>query len=235
MANPQCEDGYTRIANELLEAMCRLRLSGIQWQVLHTIIRKTYGWNKTEDWLTTTQIADMTELARPRVSEALKVLQQRRVILRDRRRVGVQKDHSMWIDHAKVTQNRTRKSVRKTVNGFTQNRTESVRKTVHTKDKRHCPKDRESALEKLHPAVRVYAEITGKVANEDSRQYQAMVKSVGDSESRLERWRKTVEGWKLNGYRDDRLGDMLDAFTSGRFVGNRKLADDTVLGGGGVM
>ena len=70
MASPQTENGYTKIANELLDAVCALQLSGHEWSVVHAIIRKTYGYNKKEDWVTNTQIADLTGLHRVRVSEA---------------------------------------------------------------------------------------------------------------------------------------------------------------------
>ncbi len=96
MANPQCEDGFTRIANELLDAMCKLHLSGNQWKVLHAVIRKTYGWNKTVDFLTGTQIAEMTEMYSTHVYTALRVLRERRIITWHRRLVAVQKDYEQW-------------------------------------------------------------------------------------------------------------------------------------------
>ena len=49
MANPQIEDGYTPIADELLEAMCRLTLGEAEWKVFNAIIRKTYGYKKKKD------------------------------------------------------------------------------------------------------------------------------------------------------------------------------------------
>ena len=45
-ASPQLEDGYTRIANELIEALMRTNLSAYQSRVLWAIWRKTYGFNK---------------------------------------------------------------------------------------------------------------------------------------------------------------------------------------------
>lgn len=43
MANPQPENGYTRIANEIMEALARIRLPGTAVQVLMLILRETYG------------------------------------------------------------------------------------------------------------------------------------------------------------------------------------------------
>jgi len=96
MASPQTENGYTKIANELLDAMCQLHLSGNQWKVLHAIIRKTYGWNKTVDFLTGTQIADMTGMHSTHVYTALRVLRDRRVITWHNRLIAIQKDYEQW-------------------------------------------------------------------------------------------------------------------------------------------
>ena len=49
MASPQIEDGYTKIANELLEAISKVNLSSYEFRVIMAIIRKTYGFNKKSD------------------------------------------------------------------------------------------------------------------------------------------------------------------------------------------
>jgi len=41
MANPQIEDGYTRIANEILENLIAFDLSGQEVRVALFVIRKT--------------------------------------------------------------------------------------------------------------------------------------------------------------------------------------------------
>ena len=46
MANPQLEDGYTKIANEILEALAGINLSPYEGRALFFLIRKTYGWKK---------------------------------------------------------------------------------------------------------------------------------------------------------------------------------------------
>ena len=46
MANPQKENGYTSIANDIVEALAGIRIPGEARQCLDVILRKTYGWNK---------------------------------------------------------------------------------------------------------------------------------------------------------------------------------------------
>jgi len=74
MTNPQLENGYTRIANETLKALCKFRLSGNEWRVLLVIWIKTYGWHKKEDRISLSQFADMTGLRRNHVLRALQKL-----------------------------------------------------------------------------------------------------------------------------------------------------------------
>jgi phage replication O-like protein O len=68
---PQLEDGYTRIADELLEALIRTRIPGQAGQVLLFIIRKTYGFNKKEDAISLSQFESATGLSKSRVCHCI--------------------------------------------------------------------------------------------------------------------------------------------------------------------
>ena len=74
MASPQVENGYTRIADELLEALARTRIPGEARQVFDAILRKTYGFNKTEDAISLSQLCLATGLKKPHVCRALNTL-----------------------------------------------------------------------------------------------------------------------------------------------------------------
>ena len=97
MAHPQLEDGYTEIANEILEALYRINLSPYESRVLWFIIRKTYGWHKKSDRIPLSQIAEGTEILIPHVSRALRSLISRQIITRiGNNRIGFQKDYAQW-------------------------------------------------------------------------------------------------------------------------------------------
>ena len=96
MASPQCKDGFTKIANELLDALIKTNFSGYQRRVLDAIIRKTYGFNKKEDWISHSQIVDMTGIKMPHVSRALKELRQRRIVTKGGNKTAINKDYSQW-------------------------------------------------------------------------------------------------------------------------------------------
>lgn len=96
MTSPQLENGYTRIANELLEALACLQLSGSEWSMVLCIIRKTYGYNKKSDWVTNSQIAKMSGLGETRISEAKGRLLEAGIITEKRKNVSLNKNYSEW-------------------------------------------------------------------------------------------------------------------------------------------
>ena len=100
MANPQVEKGYTRIANELLDALCRTHINGAARQVLDVIFRKTYGFHKTEDDISLSQFCDATCLDRKEVCRALKILISRKIVIKNptpyTNKYGIQKDFTKW-------------------------------------------------------------------------------------------------------------------------------------------
>lgn len=71
MANPQIEDGYTKIANELLNALSSTNLEGSQFMICLAVISKTYGWNKKQDQISITQFQKLTKMSRQRIIKAI--------------------------------------------------------------------------------------------------------------------------------------------------------------------
>ena len=63
MASPQTEHGFTRLADELLDALICYPFTKRQYKVLLAVIRKTYGFQKREDDITAPQLAAMTGLS----------------------------------------------------------------------------------------------------------------------------------------------------------------------------
>lgn len=96
MASPQIEDGYTKIANELLEAFTRINLSSYQIRVLLAIIRKTYGFNKKEDWISNSQIVEMTGINMSHVSRAKKELKLKNIVTNRGNKIRLNKDYTTW-------------------------------------------------------------------------------------------------------------------------------------------
>jgi phage replication O-like protein O len=101
MANPQVEDGYTSIANELLEALLKINLSMYEFKVILAIMRKTYGWSRKTDIISHSQIADITNIKEPHVNRTIKYLVDRNIIKAVklssiRVEYSMQKNYHLW-------------------------------------------------------------------------------------------------------------------------------------------
>lgn len=97
MASPQTENGFTKISNELLEAMCMVQLSGNEWSIVHTVIRKTYGYNKKDDWIAISQLCESTGLIKQRVNEAKQKLLAKRILIQKGKKLSLNKNYDTWI------------------------------------------------------------------------------------------------------------------------------------------
>ncbi len=95
-ASPQLQNGYTKIADEILEALARVKISGHGWRILMVVFRKTYGWDKKLDWIAYEQFIEKTGLKKQRVYEAFKDLCERNILTRSGAKVGFQKDYTKW-------------------------------------------------------------------------------------------------------------------------------------------
>jgi phage replication O-like protein O len=80
MTSPQIENGYTRIANELLDAIVHYPFSRREYAVVMAIIRMTYGFNKKEDAISGWQLSEMTGIDRSHVSKTINELVRKNVI-----------------------------------------------------------------------------------------------------------------------------------------------------------
>lgn len=103
MANPQLEDGFFRIANEIAEAMGHLILNSEESRCLWVLFRLTYGYNKKSDYIGLSQFAEDTGVARSHISRALASLKVRNIITitpGHRNQYAFQKDYTKWINRA---------------------------------------------------------------------------------------------------------------------------------------
>lgn len=90
------DDGFTRIANELLEAVMRAGLSQHQLLVFMAVMRKTYGFNKKSDWVSNEQLSELTGILPHKCSAAKSVLVKRGILTQIGRVIGINKTVSEW-------------------------------------------------------------------------------------------------------------------------------------------
>lgn len=75
-----CEDGFTRIANLILEALALAKLNGTQKGICLFLFRRTYGWNRGQDAISLGEFAAACGSTKAYISRQLQDLIQKNVI-----------------------------------------------------------------------------------------------------------------------------------------------------------
>ena len=80
MTGPQTENGFTRIANEILEAVQRYKFTLNELKIVMCVWRYTYGFQRKSHQLSLTFLMNHTGLGRTRINDSLKKLIESNVI-----------------------------------------------------------------------------------------------------------------------------------------------------------
>lgn len=110
MVSPQLENGYTKVANEILEVLALQPLSGTQWRILMVIFRYTYGFNRKEHSFSINFLIKAMGLKNTQykqVCRELKRLVDMRILVEvekpgknNSRRLCFNKNYSLWTNKA---------------------------------------------------------------------------------------------------------------------------------------
>jgi phage replication O-like protein O len=107
MTNPQLEDGFTRISNEIMEALPMTRISGQELGFLLIILRRTYGWRRKEAVISLTEFAKAGCCDSCRAAKVLNALEGYKMINRVKSLSGntysFNKHYCQWIGNGKVS------------------------------------------------------------------------------------------------------------------------------------
>jgi len=101
MANPQLENGYARVANEILGALAKVSLSPYESRLIWIIVSQTYGnHGKKMDRISLSQFSDWTGIDRRNVRRSLASLLAKGVIAASPNGMGIkyglQKNYEQW-------------------------------------------------------------------------------------------------------------------------------------------
>lgn len=106
MASPQKENGYTPISNELFEKILLFDFpSASPLKILMLLVRKIYGFQKKEDFISLTQICKEANLSRQTVVSSIEWLCNSNMILKIKQNNSgtlfrIQKDYEKWVVNA---------------------------------------------------------------------------------------------------------------------------------------
>lgn len=136
MKSPQLENGYTKISNEIIEALAKTKLNGEALRILFVIIRKTYGYNKKEDKISLSQFMLTTSLMKSAVCRGLKRLINMNIIIKiDNEDIQIyrfNKDFDSWKSLTKLLMDS--KSLTKPLTTVNETVNTSLTKLRHTKE-----------------------------------------------------------------------------------------------------
>jgi phage replication O-like protein O len=74
----------------------KTNLSAYQSRILWAIFRRTYGFHKKEDWLSNSQLAELTGLWKQHIHRAIKELKDRNIVTKRGYFLGFNKDYQGW-------------------------------------------------------------------------------------------------------------------------------------------
>ena len=135
MASPQKENGYTAIANEIMDALIASELAGQDFKIALLIIRKTYGFNKREDSISLTQMVLATGMCKVRCSQVVNRLQLMKMLTVTENINGIGKKYKFNKDFEKWgTVNKNINRLEKTKGTVNKKRNPPLIKTLTTKD-----------------------------------------------------------------------------------------------------
>jgi len=104
MSDVQLENGYTRIANELLEAILKYNCPGNQKDIIWAVIRLSYGFSKKDAVISVSYLSKMLNRDKSTISKDLNSLIDKKVLtvikeadFSTPRTIALNKDYSFWV------------------------------------------------------------------------------------------------------------------------------------------
>ena len=139
----QLEDGFLRLANELLDATMCSGLPETELCIVMAVWRKTYGYSKKMDWISNEQLEEMIGKHLTHCSTAKTSLVRKKVLLQEGRKVGMNTNISEWETKnngfCKTLAKPAKKTLAEVANGPSQ-------KLLTTKDNIQKTKDKEPTI-----------------------------------------------------------------------------------------
>lgn len=180
---PQLENGYTPIANEILEKLSKINLTAYQYRVLFYIFRKTYGYHKKEDWISISQIVEATGLKQSHVSRTKKELVNKNILYTPTGiKISFQKDWRLWkvnIPNEVYRKNIPNEDKNIPVQGHTK---DNIQKIIDTKVSIQSPTEKPTKIKKerdteVDAILQVFEDVNGTIpVDQKPRQWAYLIK-----------------------------------------------------------
>lgn len=136
MASPQKENGYTQIANEILEHLSFAGITGSEYRIIHVVLRKTYGFHKHKDRISLSQFQLFTGMNRAHAVRTINSLVHKRILVKENGVYRFNKNWEEWVVSKRVpsTQTDTTSGTQLDTKSSTQTDTHKRKKETITKE-----------------------------------------------------------------------------------------------------
>lgn len=176
----QLENGHTRIANEIIEALCKLKISNYESRFLWALFRKTYGFQKKEDNISLSQFSELTEIESQHIGRTKTKLISKKIIYQNGKKIGFNKTIPEWVVPKQV--------VPEWVSGSTQTGSKTVPKQVHTKERKKLIQKKEKDLVSADSFFSSFKDESDKRVISKAKKYDLREKDVVYFAEQAEQW-----------------------------------------------
>jgi len=90
------DNGYYRVAKELGLALCSTQLSDRESRIVHTVMLKTFGWQKSFDWICYEELSELTNIAVTNIAKVKSSLVKRKILITQGKKIGINPVVSEW-------------------------------------------------------------------------------------------------------------------------------------------
>ncbi|MHA1911995.1 MAG: replication protein [Candidatus Kariarchaeaceae archaeon] len=87
---------FIAIHTEVLEKLCSFRLPMTERMIFDTIYRKTFGFQKKEDWIALSQLEKITKLKKQNICRGLSKMITKKIIIKNKGKLSININTSEW-------------------------------------------------------------------------------------------------------------------------------------------
>jgi len=134
MANPSLKKGFFSIATELAQQLAKHNIPGEEMRIIWAVWLKTWAWKKgtrrkDSDWISYSQLEEITNIKRSNCATLVKSLLSKSILLRDGNALKFNQNYDLWVLSKRIT------PLSKSITPVMQKHNSRVlSKSIHTKE-----------------------------------------------------------------------------------------------------
>ena len=90
------KENYTKVPNEIFEALAKTKLSNYELRYIWVLLRKTYGWNKISEYISNSQFVKETGIKKYHIWRTEKRLLWRKIVTKRGNKLSFNTNYGEW-------------------------------------------------------------------------------------------------------------------------------------------